>query len=268
MDPNALTIFAGALLLGLRHGIDWDHLAAILDIAGSTSPEGRLSPLHGEFEALRLSSMYALGHAFVVTILGIAAIKFSAVIPQPIDDLMDRLVGVTLLMLAGWVFWSLYKHSRGEGEFRLTSRWMLVLAALSRAIDFIRQRLKLPIPSHSHATRYQPGAAFTVGMIHGVGAETATQVLLLAAIAATGNQTVSLEILLTFVFGVVVSNVLIAWLAITGFMSTARFKPVYIATGVALGTFSLLVGCLFAAGLGNNLPQLRALMPPLASFHS
>jgi high-affinity nickel-transport protein len=268
MDPSALTILAGALLLGLRHGIDWDHVAAILDITGSTSPEARLTPLQAEFEALRLTLMYALGHAFVVTGLGIAAIKFSATIPEPLDAFMDRVVGVTLLLLAGWVFWSLYKHCRGQGEFRLVSRWMLVLGALRRAGDSIQRRFNLPVTERAYTTRYESGAAFTIGMIHGVGAETATQVLLLAAIAATANQSVSLAMLLTFVVGLVVSNLLCAWLAITGFMSVARFKPVYVATGVAFGIFSLIVGALFAAGLGDNLPQLHSLLPPLAVLHS
>src|SRR5581483_10164188 len=34
---SALTLFGTALVLGIRHGIDWDHIAAITDIAGTTT---------------------------------------------------------------------------------------------------------------------------------------------------------------------------------------------------------------------------------------
>src|SRR3990167_9076489 len=31
-------VLGGALALGIRHGIDWDHIAAITDITSSTAP--------------------------------------------------------------------------------------------------------------------------------------------------------------------------------------------------------------------------------------
>ena len=40
MDSSTALIVLNAFLLGLRHGIDWDHLAAIFDIvSGSTADD-------------------------------------------------------------------------------------------------------------------------------------------------------------------------------------------------------------------------------------
>ena len=52
-----------ALGLGFRHGIDWDHIAAITDLTGSQE-SGRRSMV--------LATFYALGHAAMVFALGVA----------------------------------------------------------------------------------------------------------------------------------------------------------------------------------------------------
>jgi len=58
------------LLLGLRHGFDYDHLAAISDIT-AVQRNWR--------SGLRLGMTYALGHAFTVAVLGIAVRRAGAV---------------------------------------------------------------------------------------------------------------------------------------------------------------------------------------------
>src|SRR6266487_663285 len=79
-----------ALGLGFRHGIDWDHIAAITDIT-SSQEEARNSLLFG--------TLYALGHALVVFSLGVLAIVAGKNLPSGIDRVMPRVVGVTLLLL-------------------------------------------------------------------------------------------------------------------------------------------------------------------------
>ena len=70
--------------LGFRHGIDWDHLAAITDIAGAQETRRR---------SVVLATMYAIGHALVVFVLGALAIVLSAQVPEWLDDAMDASSG-------------------------------------------------------------------------------------------------------------------------------------------------------------------------------
>jgi|GEM_PF-3789977 len=56
-------LVVAALALGLRHGIDWDHIAAITDITASQD-----SPRAG----VKLGTLYVLGHAAVVLVLGVS----------------------------------------------------------------------------------------------------------------------------------------------------------------------------------------------------
>jgi high-affinity nickel-transport protein len=286
--------------LGFRHGFDWDHIAAITDITSTTSashteadvPARAPMPAHGhepdelrghlhahtvegpgtmhvlaesrfaheERHAVGLATLYALGHASVVVALGVAALLLGAVLPEWVDPILQRVVGVTLVLLGAWVLFSVYQYIRGKGEFRLRSRWMLVF-------DFIRYgwgALQARIHGHEHtpsvhATQYGPKTAFGVGMIHGVGAETGSQALLLAGIAGVTGVT-GIVILLAFVAGLLVSNTLVAVVSASGFIGAQRLRTLYVIVGFVAGLGSLVIGTLFITGLGTTLPDLQELL--------
>jgi hypothetical protein len=283
---SALALMGPALVLGVRHGIDWDHIAAITDIASattaversgnSTSAAGHRSPStrgtvaasaanpsfgHLELRAVGLASLYALGHALVVCLLGLAALYFQAILPDWIDPIMERVVGVTLLVLGAWVFYSLVRYWRGADDFRLQSRWMLVFAGARYAWMKLRSRLH----GHAHEEQYrisQYGArsAFGVGMIHGIGAETGSQVLIIAAVGGAASEGIGVLMMLAFVVGLLISNTLIALLSSTGFISSSRARTFYVAVGCLAGLVSLWVGAYFVLGAGDQLPDLQHLI--------
>ncbi|MBI3620445.1 hypothetical protein HY214_04890, partial [Candidatus Roizmanbacteria bacterium] len=103
-----------AVLFGLRHGIDWDHLAAIADISGSavTTREGWW-----------YGTLYALGHAMVILVLGFAAVLFGLKLPAWVDRVMEPIVGTTLIILGLWLIVAVLTQGK---SFRLKSRWMLL----------------------------------------------------------------------------------------------------------------------------------------------
>lgn len=251
--------FGNAFLLGLRHGIDWDHIAAILDIVSSTDTIQPLhEPMSRSHNSFILSLYYATGHGLIVTILGIAAICFSASLPPWTDPIMERIVGITLLILGFWVFYSFLLHIRNKKQFQLRSRWMLIFSAINHAIA------SLPIarqaaPAKSPVKQYGRSAAFTVGAIHGIGAETGTQVLLLGAVS-NANPATGTMMLLFFVSGIFISNTLVALMGLAGLVSATSIKPAYIALGIFTGIFSLAIGSFFTFGHGNRLPALQKML--------
>lgn len=274
----AVGLLGTGLVLGLRHGIDWDHIAAITDIASTTTTvevaeaeqeAATLSarrPTFGQLEvrAMWLSFLYAIGHATVVFLLGVAALSFAALLPDWIDPLMERIVGVTLVILGLWVFYSLVQYLRGEGEFKLQSRWMVVFAGLRHGVARTRARVeRREQHEHFHVEQYGPKTAYGVGMIHGIGAETGSQALIIASVGGAVSQGLGLGMLLTFVIGLVISNTAIAALASTGFITSARARPLYLTLGVLTGVFSLIVGAYFVLGVGSELPDLNDLLAPI-----
>jgi hypothetical protein len=290
-------LLVSALLFGFRHGIDWDHIAAITDIAGS-QVDRRRSILFG--------SIYALGHALVVFLIGTAAIVLGERLPHSVDDVMTRIVGVTLILLGIYVVVGLVKHGR---EFRMRSRWMLIFSGVRSLSRKLREAdgddsAADPSPDHPHEgepvhvhvgaggsssvavagdirvsdwhhghhgrpghhhhkhpepedqfMQYGRATAFGVGMIHGVGAETPTQLLIFLTAAGAGGRLAGELVLAAFIAGLLVSNTLITVGSAFGFLRASRNWTVYLIVALLTALFSTVIGVLFLFGKGT-LPAL------------
>ena len=78
---------------------------------------------------------------------------------------------------------------------------------------------------------YGPRTAFGVGMIHGIGAETGSQVLLIAAVGGASSAGLGVPMLLAFVVGLLLSNFAIVVISSVGFVSSQARERVYVAFG-------------------------------------
>jgi high-affinity nickel-transport protein len=232
-----------------------------------TRPDGAFHPhpqqaprfLNEQRRALLLGSMYALGHATVVAVLGTLALLFGAVLPDWVDQVMGPVVGATLLFLGIWVFVSLYQYARHGQEFRLRSRWMLVFDS----VRYAWRRFQARLHGHEHVdpmemSSYGVRTAFGVGMIHGIGAETGTQVLLIAAIGGASTQGLGIPMMAAFIIGLLVSNSIVVFITATGFIASRLRERLYVVIGVIAGTFSLVIGAIFLLGLETKLPSIEA----------
>jgi hypothetical protein len=274
-----------ALGLGFRHGIDWDHIAAITDISGSQE-ESRQSVLFG--------TLYALGHALVVFSLGLLAIVAGKSLPGGLDMVMPRVVGVTLVILGVYVFVSLIRHGR---DFRMRSRWMLIFAGVRKGMRWAKERVGsgrqvadrgaeqlAPVgggadhgqasswhhghhgrPGHHHHREperddafmnYGVTTSFVVGMIHGIGAETASQLLIFLAVTGAGGIGAGILVLLSFVVGLLTSNTLIVLGTTFGLLRASKNFAVYATVAVLTGVFSLGIGTIFLFGKTTVLPAI------------
>lgn len=250
--------------LGLRHGIDWDHIAAITDITGSAVPaeeSASETPSKTAREAFWLATCYALGHALMVVGLGLLAIWASEFVPEWFDPMMERVVGVTLVVLGFWVFYSIWRYGT---SFRMQSRWMLFFGLIERGW----KRITGQKHSHQHQDflRYGPLTAVGVGILHGFGAETGSQALLLGTMVGVTTQQAGSALLLSFVVGLLVSNSLVAAFSVAGFISARTRRVVYTTLGVAVAAFSLFVGAFLIVGRGDALPDLQKVIERVAAL--
>jgi high-affinity nickel-transport protein len=280
-----LGLVVSAFLFGFRHGIDWDHIAAITDIT-SSQDEHR--------ESILLGTLYALGHALVVFVIGSAAIVLGENLPKGIDASMRRIVGATLIILGVYVFVALIRHGR---EFRMRSRWMLIFTGVRNLYRRLRPSASaepepvhvhvggddsfavdvaedIPVsewhhghhgrPGHHHHSHPEPeafmnygkGTAFVVGMVHGIGAETPTQVLIFVTIAGAGGSVVGEILLGTFLLGLLSSNTAITLGSAFGYMRASKNWTLYVTVALLTATFSLVIGTVFLIGRGTVLPAL------------
>ena len=106
--------------------------------------------------------------------------------------------------------------------------------------------------------RYGRGTAAGIGMLHGVGAETPTQVVVFLAAAAAGGIVTGVLVLLVFLVGLVISNTAITVASAFGFAKLSRRKGVQIAMGAFTAAMSVGIGILFVTGNDGILPAFFA----------
>lgn len=242
---SELLLVLSALVFGLRHGIDWDHIAAITDITGSQE---------GTRQALWLGTVYALGHATVVGILGLLAVALGAFLPSWVDGFMERLVGVTLVVLGVFVIYSIAKDRE---NFRLRSRWMLIFEGVEKGYRWLVSKVTgVQVEQPMAARNYGFSSAYLVGVIHGVGAETPTQVLLFVTAAGAAGQGLGVLLVATFLVGLIISNSVITVLSTFGYLRARKNTPILLVLGSVTAAFSLIVGVIFLFGQGSILPSI------------
>ena len=229
-------------------------------VASATIGARRIGP--EQVEAIRLGTLYAVGHALVVIALGLAALAFGALLPDWLDPIMGRIVGLTLVVLGVWVLYSVYRYARTGEAFRLRSRWMLVFDG----VRYAWRRLQARLHGHEHVeplemSSYGTRTALGVGMIHGIGAETGTQVLLIAAVGGAASAGLGVQMLLAFVLGLLISNFAIVLVSSVGFVASQKREMIYVAVGAVAGVFSLVIGTVFLFGLDGVLPDLESMLP-------
>ncbi len=270
-------LLAAAFFFGLRHGIDWDHIVAITDISATQSSKRR---------GLFAGTLYVLGHAAVVIMLGIGAIALGATVPAWLDEAAGRLVGVTLVALGLVVLVTLVIE---RGSFRARSRWMLlfdmtrrVFSRKSEAVTHTHEHVaaesghhdgcealsdgssRMVAPTHSHDhehhgdSEYSNRGAVGIGAIHGIGAETPTQVVVFLAAATAGGIMAGLAVLVSFVVGLVIANSVITVASVYGFASASRRPSVQIGLGIFTAVMSIGIGLLFLTGGDSALPVFFA----------
>jgi ABC-type nickel/cobalt efflux system permease component RcnA len=188
-------VLAVALLLGLRHAADPDHLAAVSTLIAS-EPEG------GTRRARRLGLAWGLGHSVTLAVFGLPIVLFHAYLPEAAQRAAEALVGMMIMLLAARLLrrwrrghFHAHPHRHGELEHR----------HLHRHDDHgVR---------HEHA--HQPEArlgrsplqAFAIGLVHGVGGSAGVGVLLLATIP---GQAEAVGALLVLALGTALSMALLS----------------------------------------------------------
>jgi len=242
LDEFSVALISTGLLLGLRHGIDWDHIAAISDLASTQQKRSR---------ALGMGTLYAIGHAAIVMTLGIMAIWFGTIMPSWIDRYLEILVGVTLLLLSVWLCWTMVRY---KGKLVLRSRWMLLFGAGKSIYSRLRKKTATPI-NYSHRRQYSAQASISIGIIHGIGAETGTQALLLAATAGVTSALTGSFLLVAFVVGLLLSNTAITIAASSGLLSSDHHRGLQMSVGILVAGFSFILGSMFIMGMTQNLPS-------------
>ena len=246
MNTSLKITLISCVVLGFRHGFDYDHIAAITDI---TSVQRKAS------SAMRLGLLYALGHATMIALLGGLVILFQLSLPHRLDSWAERLVGLTLIVLGIYVMGSLVW---GNPHAIPPSRAAIIIRGYRR----LRRRFwpragdtSLP-PGTDEDLNYTGPIAFGIGVIHGLGAETPSQLALFLLAANLGGVSKGVGGMAMFLAGLLMMNTLMTASA-SGLFHGAAPHPMAMRVVVGItAVYSFVVGCVFLLGLAEHLPSI------------
>jgi high-affinity nickel-transport protein len=106
------------------------------------------------------------------------------------------------------------------------------------------------------AFRYDRGSVFLVGVIHGLGAETPSQLLLFLLAANLGGTSRGFVGLLCFIAGLLIMNTMMTASASGIFASSAHRPRLQTFITSLTAAYSLIIGTIFLFGVSDKLPTL------------
>ncbi len=172
-------------------------------------------------------------------------------------------MGATLVVLAMYVLFTSWRaHARNTGagaahRHLARSRIALLISGVRYANWRVRRVFDPARPQpNPFAFRYDRSSVFAVGVIHGLGAETPSQLLLFLLAANLGGTSRGLIGLGCFIVGLLLMNTVMTASA-SGIFAGSKHRPKLQLTVTSLtAAYSFIVGAIFLFGLSNKLPAL------------
>jgi len=235
-----------ALLLGLRHASDPDHLAAVSTLIAS-------DPEDGTRRAGRLGLAWGAGHALPLAAFGLPIVLLHAYLPDTAQRAAEALVGLMIMFLAvrlllRWRGGRFHAHSHRHGD--------LEHRHLHPHSPHPHEHGHSVAHEHSHEPEARlgrtPWGAFGIGLMHGTGGSAGVGVLLIATIPA---QTEAVAALVVLALGTAISMALLS----SAFGYAITRGPVVsrmLAFAPAMGLVTLAFGGWYTLGAVGAVPYL------------
>ena len=182
-----------ALVLGLRHASDPDHLAAVTTLIASEEKR-RVR------KATSMGLLWGLGHGTTLVVIGLPLVLLGRYLPERVQQVAEVAIGVIIVVLAA----------------RLLVRWrrgFFHAHAHAHGVDpphrHLHSHAEGSVHEHSHNARglRTPLSAYGVGLVHGVGGSGGLTLLLISTIPSPSRAVAAL---LIFAAGTAVSMALLS----------------------------------------------------------
>jgi ABC-type nickel/cobalt efflux system permease component RcnA len=225
-----LIVIAVAVLLGLRHATDPDHVTAVATLT--------VSERGGARRAGTLGLAWGLGHGCTLFALGLPVVLLDRLLPDAVQRATEVAIGVVIVGLAvrllrRWHRGYFHAHPHRHGDR---------VHAHPHLHD--HSRAHAHVESHQHPHARTPLAAFGIGLLHGAGGSAGVGVLLVTAIPGRAASVAALAVLAA---GTALSMALLS----AGFgsiLGRGSMRSRLETVAPALGAASLLFGCWYALG--------------------
>jgi cytochrome c biogenesis protein CcdA len=156
-----------AVLLGLKHATDPDHLTAVATLIVGDD-------VNGARRARRLGFAWGLGHGTTLFVFGLPLVLAGDALPDRVTQVAEVLIGVVICVLAlrllvRWRRGSLHSHTHSHDGIVHAHPHVHVHAGHEHR--------------HEESLGRSPRAAFGIGLVHGIGGSAGAGILLVGATA-------------------------------------------------------------------------------------
>jgi ABC-type nickel/cobalt efflux system permease component RcnA len=231
-DGAPLLVALGlALLLGLRHASDPDHLVAVTSLVAAEDGDTR--------GAARLGAWWGVGHAAALVGLGVPLIAFKTTRPAWLESGAEKAIGLVILALAARIIvkWA-------HGDYRATAHAHGADEADSHGR---RRHLRRDDGSshHRHVHVRTRAEAVSIGLMHGLAGTGAVMVLLIAALPTRLEAALALGVFAPMsIASMAACTMGLAWM-----LTRPLIEPLYRGVLIpALGLIGVMFGLWYAGG--------------------
>jgi high-affinity nickel permease len=161
-------------LIGLRHALEADHVAAVASLTHRTTSIK---------EGMKLGATWGLGHTVTLFLFGSVVLAMDNIVPERVAGYLEFAVGVMLVFMGSSVLKKLIKDKL-HFHLHRHSNDVAHIHFHSHAKDNLDHRTNPH--SHTHSQRF-PISALLVGMMHGMAGSAALILLTLDSVSSVGT---------------------------------------------------------------------------------
>jgi ABC-type nickel/cobalt efflux system permease component RcnA len=230
-----------ALLLGLRHATDPDHLTAVSTLVLGERRAGARG-------ATLLGAAWGAGHAIALLALGLPFVLWGNALPERVQQAAELaigliVVGLAVRLLVRWRRGYFHVHPHRHGD---------VVHAHPHVHEHAHDHAHAHEHKHAEALGRTPLAAFGIGLVHGVGGSAGAGILLVSSVE---GRTAAALALVVFA-GATALAMGLTTLAF-GRLLTRRGVALRLESAIpVLGAFGLLFGAWYALGSLEAVPYV------------
>jgi hypothetical protein len=194
---DELLTFFVAVLLGIRHATDPDHLTAVSTVVLSRGPDGAR-------RAGVLGLAWGVGHATTLLAFGIPLLLFARRLPARLLQGAEVAIGLIIVLLAARL---LLRWKRGHYHTHPHVHGGMVHA--HPHVHEGSHREHATVHAHDHGERLgrSPMAAYGIGMVHGLGGSAGSGILV---VGAASSHVPGIAALVLFAGGTAASMALVS----------------------------------------------------------
>lgn len=230
LSPTSVLLFG--FVLGLRHAVEADHLAAVSAI---------VSERKSVWSSSLVGGLWGVGHTASLLAVGVAVVAFGVRVSEGLEPALEFCVGLMLVALGASALWKLARggrlhlHVHAHGGRR-------------HAHPHVHGQGAEEAGAHTHHGLRLDARTLAVGMLHGLAGSAA---LMLLVVSGTGAPALRLLTIAVFGLGSVGGMMLMsALVGLPVYLTAARFNRANLLVRGMAGAFSLTFGLLMVYEIG------------------